>query len=87
MTNESTSKFCRKIGDQFKAADIENLKYKLTWEGTSAGWEIYKILDADDMLEFIFDKFNLNRRSKGFPDIERAMSIGDIVSIDYQFNL
>ena len=76
--------YAEKIGVPFQEFETENSKYQLTWEGTASDLEIYKILDDDKLLEIVFDKFNLDRRPKGFPNDARALSIGDVVAIDYR---
>ncbi|HRH40116.1 MAG TPA: YodL domain-containing protein [Pyrinomonadaceae bacterium] len=76
--------YAEKIGVPFQEFDSENSNYDLVWEGTSADLEIYKFLEDENLLEIIFNKFNIDGRPKNFPHDARALSIGDVVSLDYR---
>lgn len=74
----------KKIGVPFQEFDYETAKYELVWEGTAAHPGIDEILDDDAVLEIAFDKFNLDEKPEGYADDECALSIGDVISINYR---
>lgn len=76
--------YAEKIGVPFQEFNGENSNYELVWEGDSSDLEIYKIHDDDQLLEIIFNKFNIDERPRNFPDDARALSIGDVISLDYR---